>query len=142
MPKGSYGDLSMRPFLFIALLILSSCGLRTSVVDYGKTSVSALIEEKGPPQSVEILPVKNSTMLIYEHEKYQAQAQIVTAGFRNPIGAQKTLLYWKHQFKKCETQTRKSNNDEFEFACPAEGITVIYADGSEFISRVVEYEKK
>ncbi len=138
----------MKPFLYLILLAAAACGVKHSSVDYGKTTVSDLVAAKGEPLKEMKIPVKNSKILMYEeNEKYQVEGDVVTHGFKDPKGDEKTLLFWKHKFKDCETQTKKISRPkghelpEYELKCPSEGLTVIYTEGSEFVSRVIEHEK-
>lgn len=133
----------LRPFLFLALIFLAACGEKSTSINYGKTTVLGLIKEKGEPLREEKIPPAEGKLLHYPgDEKYQAQGDVITTGFKAPKGDGKTLLYWKHHFKDCQTIVRKISKEEMELACPAEGTSIIYTEGSEFISRVVEYEKK
>ena len=140
----------MRPFLFLILMGIAACGVKHSSVEYGKTTKANLVQEKGEPLTEEVIPIKDGKVLLYPgNEKYQLQGDVVTSGFKTPQGDQKTLIYWKHEFKDCLIRNRKINRDqtshempEWELACDEQGISVIYTEGSEFISRIVEYEKK
>lgn len=139
----------MKQILYLVLLLSAACGVKHSSVDYGKTKVSDLVAMKGPPAEEKSIPVSDGKMLIYnDDEKFQIQNDIVTHGFKNPQGEERTLLYWKHKLKDCETVTNKiSKTDghvapEFELKCSSEGISVIYTEGSEFISRIIEHDKK
>lgn len=142
----------MKSFSFLIFLSLAACGVKNSSIDYGKTTVSDLMANKGAPIKEEVVPsasVNDSKVLVYEgNEKFQVKNDIVTHGFKDPKGDEKTILYWKHKFKDCITSTRKISEAsghipaEYELKCPEEGITVIYTDGSEFVSRVIEHEKK
>ncbi len=138
----------MKPFLYLSLLALAACGVKHSSVDYGKTSSAALISEKGEPLE-KSAPAKSIEIYQYaDNEKFQIKDDVVTHGFKDPKGDERTLLFWKHKFKACETVSRKLNVPsghelpEYELKCPAQGVTVIYTEGSEFVSRVVEHEKQ
>lgn len=134
----------------LILIVLSACGAKKSSFEYGKTKVADLIQEKGPPIKEEEIPVKDGKILYYpDNEKYQVNNGIVTNSFKNPKGEQRVLLYWKHKFKDCETKESKlpskykgHSPSEYEFFCGEQGKSVIYSEGSEFVSRIVEYEKK
>lgn len=139
----------MKSFYYLFFLTLAACGVKHSSVDYGKTTVSDLIAAKGEPIEEKPIPVSQGKMLIYEgNEKYQIKNDIVTHGFKDPKGDQKTVIYWKHKFRECDTSTRQINKPkghelpEYELKCPEEGITVIYTEGSEFVSRIIEHEKQ
>lgn len=139
----------MKSIFYLSLLVLAACGVKQSSPKYGKATVADLVAEKGPPVEEKKIPINEGKVLIFEgNEKYQVKGDIVTHGFKEPKGDQKTLIFWKHKFKDCDTSTKQINVikghelPEFELACPSEGISVIYTEGSEFISRVVEYEKK
>ena len=71
------------------------------------------------------------------------------AGFRNPSSEENSVLFWKHKFKDCEVTERKITPQEdahqlpeIELACKSQGVSVVYVEGSNFISRVVEYAKE
>ncbi len=139
----------MKQIIYLLLLILSACGVKHSSVDYGKTKVSDLVAMKGPPVEEKAIPVSEGKMLIYEDdEKYQTKNDVVTHGFKEPKGDERSLLYWKHKLKDCDTVIKKISiteghvAPEYEFKCLAEGVTVIYTEGSEFISRIIEHDKK
>lgn len=143
----------MKSFSFLIFLVLAACGVKNSSVDYGKTTLSDLIAQKGSPLKEEPIPSmtekKDSKVLVYENnEKFQIKEDIVTYGFRDPKGDEKTLLFWKHKFKDCQSSSKKISEAsghilaEYELKCPEQGLTVIYTDGSEFVSRVIEHEKK
>ncbi len=138
----------MKTFLLLSLLAVAACGVKHSSVDYGKTTTSALIAEKGEPLE-KSAPEKSIEIYQYaDNEKFQIKGDVVTHGFKDPKGDEKTLLFWKHKFKDCETISRKISErkghelPEYELKCPALGTTVIYTEGSEFVSRVVEHEKQ
>lgn len=139
----------MKSIFLMSLLVVAACGVKKSSPNYGKTTVSDLVAEKGQPIEEKKIPVTEGKILLYEgNEKYQVKGDVVTHGFKDPKGDEKTLIFWKHKFKDCDTTIRKINETkghelpEYELACPSEGVSVVYTEGSEFISRVVEYEKK
>lgn len=139
----------MKSFLCLSLLALAACGVKHTPIDYGKTTVSDLIAAKGEPIEDKAVPVEDSKMLIYpKNEKFQVKDNIVHYGFKEPSGDERTLLYWKHKFRDCDTTTRQISKHqghqlpEYELNCRAQGITVIYTENSEFVSRIVEHEKK
>lgn len=138
----------MKINIILALLLLSACGGNISRIEYGKTPVSNLVAQKGEPLE-KLTPAKSIEIYQYEeNEKFQVEDDIVTYGFKNPEGDELALLFWKHKFKDCETITKKMSEPnrhtppEFELKCAAQGLSVIYTEGSEFVSRVIEYEKK
>lgn len=140
----------MKSLFFVVLLGLAACGVKHSSVDYGRTTVGDLIAVKGHPLSEENVPSSSSSkILVYENnEKFQTKGDVVTHGFRMPSGDEKSLIFWKHKFRDCDTITRKISKPqahilpEFELKCAAEGLAVIYSEGSEFVSRVIENEKQ
>jgi hypothetical protein len=141
----------MRFLLLSSLLVVTSCGApKSSLFKYGETTRSDIVAQKGEPISEQSLPMPDAKIMIYENdEKYQLKGEILTNAFKNPSGDEKLLIFWKHRFKNCQTIDKKLPHDiklhtppEHELACPAEGISVIYTEGSDSVSRVVEYEKK
>lgn len=139
----------MKSVLIILFFVVAGCGVKRSSVHYGKTTVADLISEKGEPLEEKALPVKDAKILLFqENEKFQTKDSIVTHGFKDPKGDEKSIIFWKHKFRDCETKEQKIGKvkghelAEYELSCPAEGTSVIYTEGSEFVSRIVEYEKK
>ncbi len=127
----------MRSFLFLTMLfVLNSCGQKHLSVKYGKTTKAALISMQGPP-----LKEEDSVLYYPDDLRYQVESNIVTTGFRTPHEEEKELLYWQRKFKECETYEKKISPEERELGCPKAGISIVYVCGSEFISRIVEYEK-
>lgn len=143
----------MRLTLLLGLtLLLTACGgASRSSFEMGKTTRSDVVAKKGQPDKEIDLPVKNGKMMIYEasDEKYQLNGDVVTNAFKNPQDDEKLLIHWKHKFKDCSTIKTELPKDpashtpgEIELACPEQGLSVIYTEGSEAVSRVVEYAKK
>ncbi len=140
----------MGPALFLSVLLLTSCSGKQSSFTMGHTTRADVVAEKGEPLSEEILPVHDGKIMKYsDDEKIQLKGEIVTNRFTNPRGNEKLVMWWKHKFKDCLTNTQKIASDpnshtppEIEFSCPEEGLSVIYTEGSVLISRVVENEKK
>jgi hypothetical protein len=140
----------MRPLFLLALMLLTSCGVKKSSFIMGKTTRSDLVEIKGEPLKEEVVPIEDGKIMVYEDdEKYQLKGDIVVNSFKNPKGDERLVLFWKHKFKNCRTSTRKLPQDikahtppEIELSCPEEGQSVIYTEGSDSVSRVVEYEAK
>lgn len=139
----------MKPLFYLSLLVVASCGVKHSSVDYGKTTVSDLVAQKGEPIEEKKIPVKDAKILLYDdNEKFQVKGDVVTHGFKDPKGDEKTVLYWKHKFRDCSTSTRKISETkghelpEYELKCSEQGTTVIYTEGSDFVSRIIEHEKQ
>jgi hypothetical protein len=116
----------------------------------GHTTRSEVVAIKGEPLKEEEIPTPEGKVMIYENdEKYQLKGDIVINRFKNPNGDEKLLIFWKHKLKDCLTNTKKlpislgsHTPPEIELSCPAEGLSVIYTEGSDSVSRVVEYEAK
>ncbi len=108
-------------------------------------TVADLIREKGQPLKEESIPTENGKILNYPgDEKFQVKGDIVTNSFRQPKADETTLLFWKNNFKECETTEKilkpaDHEAAEKELACPSRGLSVLYTDGSDFVSRVIEY---
>lgn len=139
----------MKPFLYLLLLVLAACGAKPSSFKYGKATVADLVSQRGEPLEKQVIPVKNGEMFLYRNnEKYQIENNIVTYSLKNPQGDERSLLYWRHKFKDCDSKLNQISETtghelpEYELKCSAEGITVVFTEGSDFISRVIEHEKK
>jgi len=115
----------------------------------GKTTRADVIAEKGQPISEAVNPMPNSTTLKFKNdENFQLKDDIVVNRFANPESEEKSILWWKHKFKDCQTRTTQLEQapgshtpPEIEFACNAEGTAVIYSQGSDVVIRVVQFEK-
>ena len=141
----------MRALIIFSLLLLSACGAKNTSFIMGQTTRADVVAEKGDPLSEEIIPVKDGSIMKYSNdEKIQLKGEVVTNRFTNPSGDEKLVMWWKHKFKSCgylksttlASDPKAHTPKEIEMACPEEGISVIYSEGSDTISRVVEYEKK
>ncbi|HXH31039.1 MAG TPA: hypothetical protein VNJ01_09525 [Bacteriovoracaceae bacterium] len=139
----------MKFYLLITMVLVISCG------DKNPTSVigahgNNLIETHGDPIRIDPLPLTNSSMFIYPgNRKFQLQNNTVTNSYRDPQGDETTVLFWKHKFKKCQTELVRvmaekpsHRNLPVELRCPDQGIGVIFSEGSDLVSRVVEFEKE
>lgn len=138
----------MKPIFCLMLLALAACGAKNDGLDYGKTTVAALVAQRGPPVEEKPIPLEGGKMLIYDgNEKFQVKGEIVTHGFKDPKGDETLLMYWRHRFKDCAVLERKISEaqghvrPEQELTCAAEGVTVIYTQDSEFVSRIIYHEK-
>ena len=141
----------MRPYLFVCFLVLaSSCGVKkSSSYEMGKTTRAEVIALKGEPVSEVANPGPNSTTIRFkDEESFQLKGDIVVNHFANPGSDEMKVIWWKHRFKDCSTRTtelaRGSDSHtppEMELSCPSEGLSVIYTQGSDSVSRVVQFEK-
>ena len=107
-------------------------------------TVADLVREKGQPLKEETIPITDGKILNYKNdEKFQVKGDIVVNSFRQPSEEESTLIYWKNKFKDCETEDKvlKAAGHEAaekEFICKSMGLRVVYTEGSEFVSRVIE----
>lgn len=115
----------------------------------GKTTRAEVIALKGEPVSEVTNSGPNSTTLKFkDEESFQLKGDIVVNHFANPAPDEMTVLWWKHKLKDCSTRitelARSSDTHtppEMELSCPSEGLSVIYTQGSDSVSRVVQFEK-
>ncbi len=128
--------------VLFGLFLLISCGQKKHTVEYGKTTRAQLVDLKGVPQREELLPLPRSVMLHYEEQKFQVKGDVILSSFRVPREEERTLFFWRHQFRDCPSVIKKISQEESELACEARGVSIIYTEGSPFISRIVEYEKR
>ena len=127
----------------------TACGGGHKTLDYGKTTRSDLLAQRGEPIKEESILIDKGSILIYpENHKFQLKNDIVTHGFKDPVEDEKNLIYWKHKFKNCLTTTKKISGPlshelpEYELKCASMGISVIFREESEFITRIIEFEKE
>lgn len=141
----------MRSLSILALLLLvSACGARkSSSYKMGQTTRADVVAEKGEPLEEVAIPIPDSKVMKFAgNETFQLKGDVVVNRFTNPAGDEKLVLWWKNRFKDCTTQEKKLPRDpkshtpgEIELSCPAEGLSIIYTEGSSAVSRVVEFEK-
>ena len=141
----------MRALIIFSLLLLGACGAKKTSFIMGQTTRADVVADRGDPLSEEVIPVKDGSIMKYSNdEKIQLKGEVVTNRFTNPSGDEKLVMWWKHKFKSCSllksstlpSDPKAHTSKEIEMACPEEGLSVIYTEGSDTISRVVEYEKK
>lgn len=140
----------MRSSIILALLLLSACGAKKSTFVMGQTTRSDLVAVKGEPLKEEVIPVEGGKVMIYDNnEKYQLKNDVVVNSYKDPSKEQSLLIFWKHEFKECLTTLKKlpeapmaHTPPEWELSCPEQGVGVVYLEGSDIISRVVENAKK
>lgn len=136
-------------FRYSLMLILAmACGDKSTRMKYGLMTKAALIVEKGEPQSVE-KPTSTADVLVYaNNQKYQVSNDVVIAGFREPSSEEKSLLYWRHQFKDCPTtfkEMQKPDNHLHalkELTCAKLGLSVVYDPNIDQVTRVVEHAEE
>lgn len=132
---------NMGPFFF--LLILISCGEKKSI-HLGMTSKDELIELKGGPLKTDVTPA-GEVLAFKDNEKFQLSDGKVTSTFRDPRGDEKNLIFWRHQFKECQTSEKALSEDqipEIELNCPVRGQSVVFLKDSGKVIRVSEYESR
>jgi hypothetical protein len=133
---------SIRPF-FLIFFLFTSCGGEVPSIDYGKTTLKHLIQQKGEPLKSAEVPVSKGRIHHYPNDlKFQTTGETIIVGFRKPLDTEKTLIYWKHLFRDCPTKIKKISAQERELSCEQRGLSVVYSLGSEYVARVIEYEKK
>ena len=140
----------MNYLLLTLTVLLLGCGQKESSYYYGRMTVKELVSQKGDFIKEEAIPVEDGKILIYpDDEKYQVKGDIVTNSYRNPVGDEVQLIFWKNKFKDCITYSKlitkpQSGHElqEYELGCEEKGISVSYVEGSETVLRVMEYEKK
>lgn len=133
---------------FLLLLTAVSCAEQVRSVQFGKTSKRELQAQMGEPIKVEN-PLPQVEVLSFEGDsKYQIQDDIVTAGFRNPNEEEKSLLYWRHAFRDCQTTFTELSKPkdshlhaEKQLSCIELGLSVIYDPNVDQVTRVVDHAK-
>jgi hypothetical protein len=132
------------------LILLTACGEKRQTVKYGVTTKADLVFEKGAPSEENPASLSDATLLSYANgEKYQIQNDIVTFGLKNPKGDERLIIFWKHKFRDCLSTLKQINHQdnshaakEFQLSCDEQGLAVTYLEGSDFVQRLIEYEKK
>lgn len=141
----------MRPFLFLSLcLFFAACGAKkSSNIKYGETTKADLYAAEGNALQVQHPTSKIEVHVYADNKKYQIENDKVTNAFKTPEGDEKRLIFWQHKFKDCNTaqvelpHPKESHvPPEIELKCPEEGMSVIYTQGSDVVSRIIEYAKK
>ena len=131
---------NMGPFLFLLLLV--ACGEKKSI-RLGVSTKSDLIQIKGEPFKTDVVP--SGEVLTYKNnEKFQITGEKVSGSFRDAVGDENNILFWRHAFRECQTTERNLSDDpvpEMELACKRLGKSVIFVKGSGKILRISEYER-
>jgi len=131
---------NMGPFLFFLFLV--ACAEKTSIRP-GVSTKSDVIQIKGDPLKTDVVP--SGEVLTYKNnEKFQISGEKVSAAFRDPMGDEKNVLFWRHAFRECPTTEKNISDDavpEVELACASKGMSVIFKRGSGTILRISEYER-
>lgn len=131
---------NMGPFFI--LLILISCGEKKSI-RVGESTKADVIELKGEPLKTTEVP--SGEVLTYKNnEKIQITENKVSGKFRDPVGDERNVLFWRHSFRECETSEKKVSDEpvpEMELACASKGQSVIFLKGSGKALRISEYER-
>jgi hypothetical protein len=128
----------------LLLLFISACAPKPSKLVFGITSKEELIEVKGEP--LEEQTITDKTILVYpEDEKYQVSDGVVESKFRAPSPEEKSLLYWKHQFKDdpdaftTSYQSKEHADRTIQYFSKRYGLTVVYDEALDQVVRIVEY---
>jgi hypothetical protein len=140
--------INMGLSFFVLLFFVVSCGgKQAKKIHYGQTTEATLLEIEGQPKSEQELKYADGKMLIFDEEKkYQVESGVVVGSFQEPEGDQRNLLFWKHKFKDCQTTDLKtspnSDGKERTLKCDEQGTSIVYSEGTGYVIRVVEHEKK
>lgn len=131
---------NMGPLLLLVLFI--ACSEKRSI-RLGVSTKSDVIQLRGEPTQTDAIPT--GEILTYKNnEKFQITGEKVSGVFRDPIGDEKNVLFWRHAFRDCDTVERKLSDEpvpEIELACGRTGTSVIFVKGSGTILRISEYER-
>lgn len=116
----------------------------------GETTVSALKSIKGQPAR-EYVPDSRSKANVLEYadrKAYQVEGDLVVASFREPAEDERSLQYWKHQFKGAAQKYEKVPGTEnphgqsfYELSAPTLAVGVVYDPVQDRVIRVVKYAK-
>jgi hypothetical protein len=132
--------INMGPFLF--LLILISCGEKQSI-RIGESTKADIVQLKGEP--LKTVAVPSGEVLTYkDNEKFQITDNKLAGTFRDPVGDEKNVLFWRHTFRDCDTSEKALSQEtipEIELACAKKGQSVVFLKGSGKILRISEYER-
>lgn len=140
-----------RLIIFTTLLItFASCSRQYKIarVVAGDTYIADAIDILDSPTLTDkTYNDKGHTLYIWEDVSLQVnQEEVVTAIHRQPASHEKTLQFWKHQYKSENTQFNKvsssGQSDLWQFNIPAQGINVIYDERIDTVTKVIFYEAK
>lgn len=138
-----------RLIICTSLIIATSCSEQSKRVKYGTTTREELTSELGEPEKIEN-PKTTIEVLVYKNnQKFQVTKKIVVAGMRDPKNEEKSLLYWKHTYKDCQTTTtvlKVSDGSDLQahkqFGCSSLGQFVVYDPNIDQVIRVVDHVEK
>lgn len=130
------------PTQWILLLLLPfifSCSSQNNIV-LGKTSESSLLSTKGSP--IKTHQERGIKLFYYEnHNIYQSHSGVVQGHYREPIGAEKNLDYWRDKWSGKEKTYQligEGKNQVLEISI-ANGSSIIFDEALSRIVRVMEF---
>jgi len=138
-------------FMLTFLLIFFGCSRQFKVarVIPGQTYIDQAVNILDEPDVAE-----NSTLsrghrvYIWRDVTLQVdQQELVTAVHRSPASHEKTLQFWKQYYKNTDTTFQKITNSQsqeslWQFDIPTKGMSAIYDENIDQVTKVILYEIK
>ena len=131
------------------ILTFASCSrdFKVARINPGSTYIADAIDILDEPEIRDAsFSSKGSMLYIWNDVSLQVdKSEIVTAIHRTPASHEKSLQFWKHQYKELNTQFNKVSNSQsnlWQFNIPEKGINVIYDERADIVTKVILYEIK
>ena len=134
-------------FILFFIFTLSSCSRQFNLarIQPGKTHIAKAIDILDEPEITDnSLAHKGTTLFIWSDVSLQVDKEkLIQAVHRSPASHEKTLQFWKHEYKNINTEFQKTSSDNlWQFNIPSKGISVIYDEKIDTVTKVIFYEVK
>ena len=130
--------------LLILVFVFAGCSkqIQNGALKNIKMTKTEYIQKNGNPVKEEANLINNdSTMLVYADKKIQVTENKVDSSFRDPIGEEKKIQYWRHYLKDCPYDILEATSTEHEtflkLNCKEKGITILFQENGSVL-RVVQ----
>jgi hypothetical protein len=134
-------------FIMTFIFTFTSCSrqFKVSRIQPGSTYIADAIDLLDEPDVTDnSLAHTGTTLFIWKDISLQVDKEDrVQAVHRSPAAHEKSLQFWKHEYKELNTQFNKiSTNELWQFNIPSRGINIIYDEKSDIVTKVILYEVK
>jgi hypothetical protein len=136
-------------FLILILLFIlgTSCSRERKVsrIIPGHTTINEALEWLDEPINVQTSGfATNEEVFIWKDLTIQVDRKIVKAVHRIPASHEKSLQYWRHEFKNEVSDLKKIDSQKgeelYQLKFPYKGIDVVYNSKADEVIKVVYYE--
>jgi hypothetical protein len=124
-------------FIITFALTFSSCSreINLSQISPGDTNISEAIELLKKPV------FKSDSLYVWKDISLQIDSnEVVSAIHRSPASHEKSVGFWKNQYKKIEKTSKKvvnASSNLWELNIPSKGINIIFNKKSNEVSKII-----